>query len=63
MSDKLKSRKFWLAIFGAVLPIINDTFKIGLNPTEVVAAVAALAAFIIGESAVDAAGAAKPPEK
>lgn len=54
MMQKFKSRKFWMAIFAAVLPVVNSQFDIGLDTDAVIAAVAALVAFILGESHVDA---------
>jgi uncharacterized membrane protein len=52
--DKLKSRKFWMAVVTALLVVAND--GLGLNlPTEAVLSVAAVAiGYILGESYVDA---------
>lgn len=52
--DKLKSRKLWMAIFGALLPIINEEFNLGLNTDTVIASVGAIIAYIIGQAHVDA---------
>lgn len=49
----MRSRKFWLAIVGAILPVLNEQFGIGLEPNEVMAAIGAIVAFIGGEAYVD----------
>jgi hypothetical protein len=51
--DKLKSRKLWMGIFGALLPIINEEFNLGLNTDTVIASVGAIIAYIIGQAHVD----------
>ena len=52
--NKLKSRKFWMAILAVVLPVINEQFNLGLDNSTVIAAIGGLVAFIIGEAHVDA---------
>lgn len=51
--DKLKSRKLWMAIFGALLPIINEQFNLGLNSETVIASVGAIVVYIAGQAHVD----------
>jgi len=52
--NKIKSRKFWMAVVGALLVVLND--GLGLNlPTESIKTVAeVIIAYIIGQGAVDA---------
>lgn len=53
--DKLKSRKFWFAIVGALLPVVNEAFGLKL-PLE---SLYAIIAYLFGQSAVDAMAARK----
>jgi hypothetical protein len=50
MSDKLKSRKFWFALMGAVLPIVAQalTGEIGWQES-VMASIAILSSYILGQ--------------
>jgi uncharacterized membrane protein len=59
MKNKLKSRKFCVAILGAVLVIANETFDLGLSAESQATIVVILVSFILGESAVDAKRAGK----
>lgn len=52
--ERLKSRKLWMAIFGALLPIINEQFNLGLNTDTVIASVGAIIMYILGQAHVDA---------
>jgi hypothetical protein len=54
MSDKLKSRKFWFALMGAVLPIVAQalTGEIGWQES-VMASIAILSSYILGQGYVD----------
>jgi hypothetical protein len=54
MKSKLLSRKLWMAIFGALLPIINQEFNLGLNTDTIIASAGAIVAYIIGQAHVDA---------
>lgn len=54
LMDKLKSRKLWMAIFGALLPIINEEFNLGLNADTVIASVVAIVGYVLGQAHVDA---------
>lgn len=61
--DKLRSRKFWLAVVAALIAVAND--GLGLNlPREAIMTVATVViAYILGEGAVDAARALRGPQK
>jgi hypothetical protein len=52
--DKLKSRKLWLALLGALLPIIAQglTGEVGWNET-VMASAAIIMSYIFGQGYVD----------
>lgn len=51
--EKFTSRKFWLAILAAVIPVLNKELGINL-PTEVILGIfAVILAYIFGESMVD----------
>ena len=52
---KLKSRKFWMAVGGALLIVINEGLGLGINPTVYWAIVTPIVAYIFAEAAVDAA--------
>lgn len=54
MKSKLLSRKLWMAIFGALLPVLNQYFNLGLNTDTVIASAGAIVAYIIGQAHVDA---------
>jgi hypothetical protein len=54
----LKSRKFILAVATAVLTILNDGLDLGLPKDTILMVVGVVAAYIVGQSAVDAASAA-----
>ena len=53
MSSLLKSRKFWLAVFGVVQAIVLHYFSV---PDEIWQAVAALVAVLIASIAIEDAG-------
>jgi hypothetical protein len=57
MLEKLKSRKFWMGLFGAALPIIN-AFAQGRNPNQqdIMISVAAVCAYIVAEGFADGMG-------
>lgn len=54
MTEKLKSRKFWLAVLGAVLPIIAQglTNEVGWQEA-VMSSIAILSSYILGQGYVD----------
>jgi len=53
--NPLKSRKFWMAVFGVVFVIITETFGVEIPEDAYWAIVAVIIGYIIGESAVDVA--------
>lgn len=57
LKSALSSRKFATAIFGALLVGLNDALKLGLKEDTIQHIVLILSAWIVGESAIDAAGA------
>lgn len=54
ITDKLKSRKFWLALVGALLPIVAQgiTQEVGWQES-VMASIAILSTYILGQGYVD----------
>ena len=52
--DKLRSRKFWIAIVGGLLIILNDQFGWGLDEASVNQFVTIAVGYILGQGAVDA---------
>ena len=50
---KLKSRKFWMAIIGAVIMLVNGCTELNLNATEIVAILVPIIGYILGEAWVD----------
>jgi len=54
MPDKLKSRKFWFALLGAVLPIIAQYFSSEVELSEALQLSAGvIAAYLFGQGYVD----------
>ena len=54
MFDKLKSRKFWFALVGAVLPIVAQAFTAEIDlQTAVQMSSAIVVGYIFGQSYVD----------
>ena len=60
MNNKLKSRKFWFAVVGAILPVIAQAFtkEIGCDQA-VTLSVGVLASYIFGQGYVDGQAVAK----
>jgi uncharacterized membrane protein len=54
MGEKLKSRKFWLALLGALLPIVAQalTGEVGWQEATM-ASITLLASYILGQGYVD----------
>ena len=52
--EKLKSRKFWMAVATALLIILNDGLGLDLPKEATLQLAAVVIAYIIGEAAVDA---------
>lgn len=58
--NKMKSRKFWMAVISAILVVLNEGLDLGVDKDTVLAFAGIVATYIIGESAVDAARKPKP---
>ncbi len=58
--EKLKSRKFWLAIVGAILPILNETFGWSIPTEAILTILGPILAYIFAEAYVDAKAAFSP---
>lgn len=56
---KFKSRKFIIAVVGAILIVLNDGLDLGIDSNTVLAFAGLLATWIVGEAAVDAKRAGK----
>jgi uncharacterized membrane protein len=54
MKDKLKSRKFWMAVVTGLLVILNDGLGLNLPSDAIKSVVEVVIAYIIGQGAVDA---------
>lgn len=52
--DKLRSRKFWVAIGGALALILVDGLGVDLDKDSIIAVVGVLSAYLLGQSWVDA---------
>lgn len=57
--NKMKSRKFWMAVVTGILIVLNDGLNIGIDQETVLAFAAIVVGYIFGESAVDAVRAKK----
>tara|TARA_Y100000593_G_scaffold83291_1_gene156852 strand:+ start:704 stop:913 length:210 start_codon:yes stop_codon:yes gene_type:complete len=54
MNDKLKSRKFWMALVGAILPIVAAALSQEMPYNEaVMESIAVIMAYIFGQGYVD----------
>ena len=53
MSDKLKSRKFWMAVCAAGLVIANEGLGLGIDENTVTQFVALILGYVFAEAAVD----------
>lgn len=63
MSEKLKSRKFWFALLGALLPLVAQVMTEELALAEALQlSVGILGAYIFGQSYVDGQSAAPAAE-
>ena len=51
----LKSRKFWMAVVGAALVILNDGLGLGIEQETVLKFAALVLGYIFAEAAVDVA--------
>ena len=63
MSEKLKSRKFWFALLGAVLPLIAQvmTEEVALNEALQLS-IGILGAYIFGQAYVDGQSVSTSPD-
>jgi uncharacterized membrane protein len=59
MAEKLKSRKLWLAIVGAIFVVLNDQFGWGFTKDAIDSVLKFFALFIATEGAKDVAAALK----
>ncbi len=57
--EKLRSRKLWMAVAGAVLVILNEGLGLGINSEAILAFAGIVIAYILGQGAVDTARAAR----
>ena len=59
MPDKFKSRKFWFALLGAILPVVASTLtgEVALEQA-ITLSVGILASYIVGQGYVDGQSAA-----
>lgn len=53
MSNKLKSRKFWIAVMGAMMLILTDGLGMDINKEVILGAMGVLISYILGESYID----------
>ena len=64
MPDKLKSRKFWFALLGALLPIVAQALTNDIALDQALqASVAIVISYLFGQSYVDAKGSDRSPAK
>lgn len=57
MGSKLKSRKFWMAVVTSLIILANEGFGLQLPEDAIMTVAGVVIAYILGESAIDAAGA------
>lgn len=51
--ERLKSRKFWVAITSAVVLFLNSYFEFGLDTNEAITIVLVIVSYLLGQSYVD----------
>ena len=51
--EKLKSRKFWVAVASALFIILTEGMGIDINPEAYWALIAIVATYVLGEAYVD----------
>lgn len=54
MSERFKSRKFWLTVAAALVTLANDAFGLNLPAEAILTLVGTVAAYVLGQSLVDA---------
>ena len=53
MRNKMKSRKFWISVVGAVVLVLVDGLGIGIDREVILAAAGVIISFVLGESYID----------
>ncbi len=53
MPEKLKSRKFWMAVVGGLLVVANEGLELGIDPQTVLNFSALVLGWIFAEAYVD----------
>lgn len=53
MGDKLRSRKFWMAVAGALLIILNRGLELNLPAEQVMSVAAIIVGYLVGQGYVD----------
>jgi uncharacterized membrane protein len=61
--SKFKSRKFWIAVAGGLLVILNDQFGWGIDEAALTQMVTVVVGYIAGQGVVDAVAAKADAEK
>jgi uncharacterized membrane protein len=51
--EKLKSRKFWVAIVGALVPVISEAFGLDLDPEAIMSIAGIVIGYVLGQGYVD----------
>ena len=51
--DKIKSRKFWLAVISALLIVANQGLDLGLPDASIMTVAGIIISYILGQSFVD----------
>lgn len=59
MLDKLKSRKFWVAVVAGALVILNEGLEMNLPGETIQAFAAIIIGYLVGQGAADAAASLK----
>ena len=54
MSEKLKSRKFWIAVVSAILVVANDGLGLNLDRDTIMTLAGIVISYLLGQSYVDA---------
>ena len=53
MSSKLKSRKFWIAVAGAIILVLTEGLGVDIPREAILSFIGILIAYILGEAYVD----------
>lgn len=57
--DRLKSRKFWMTVVTALLTVANNGLGLGLPEEAIMTLAGTVAAYVLGQSLVDAKAASR----